>query len=133
MRTSSTYTRAPSAPDVLGGIASLSVGATDVVIVETELDSTGGTKKTLSIIPKAGGAGGVLATSQDSRAFLGVTLDGEYVYYSSNTSVLRAAERPPWACSSTRPCGAAMQREEREDALDPRGGEAPAAAPEQAR
>lgn len=73
-----------------GGILSLHVGADEVAFVEGLVEGASGTQtQNLWIVPKVGGVPLQLATSMDPRAFLGVSIDGDFVYYSSSTSVLR--------------------------------------------
>ena len=79
-------------PNGFAMIGGLVVGATDLLFVTAVTDENGATTKTLYVVPKAGGTPLALATSQDSRAFLGATFDGDDVVYSSFTSVLRVAK-----------------------------------------
>ncbi|NVB81612.1 MAG: hypothetical protein HOV81_24675 [Kofleriaceae bacterium] len=71
-------------------IDALVVGANDIVFVVDGYDTdTQAQTRTLYALAKAGGSPRMLASSQDSRAYLGVTIDGDYVYFTSFTSLVR--------------------------------------------
>lgn len=71
-------------------IAQFVVGPSDLAWVESTFDATTGAQMSaLRAIPKTGGSPRTLATDADSRAFLGVSFAGDWIYYSSNTAVLR--------------------------------------------
>lgn len=70
-------------------IADIYLGPQDIVFVTATLDSSLAQTRSLLRIPKAGGPVTTLATSQDQRAFLGATIDGDNVYFTTFTSILR--------------------------------------------
>ena len=79
-----------SDPASFAMIDALVVGANDIVFVIDDYDTaTSAQTRTLYALAKAGGTPRMLASSQDSRAFLGVTIDGESVYFTSFTSLVR--------------------------------------------
>lgn len=83
------YTDTPPA-QALTQIDRLVVGSSEVLVVVGHLDPTTlASDQTLVLVPKLGGPPRVLATSNDVRAFLGATFDGEYVYFSSFDSLYR--------------------------------------------
>jgi hypothetical protein len=86
-----------TAPPVTGasnmaftGISAIYLGPTDIAFVVDSSDFAAGTQqRTLMTIPKAGGTAKQLSTSNDSRAYLGATIEGSNVYFSTFTALLR--------------------------------------------
>ena len=70
-------------------VSSLYLGPDEVVFVLSATQMNQSTTKSLLSVPRTGGAATTLAQSGDVRAFLGVSFDAEYVYYSSFTSLVR--------------------------------------------
>jgi hypothetical protein len=76
--------------DANAAVTAIYLGANDVAFVLDVSDFVAGTQqRTLFTIPKAGGTAKQLSTSQDSRSYLGATVEGSYVYFSTFTSLLR--------------------------------------------
>lgn len=69
--------------------SSIHPGPAEVVFVTTALSTDGEFRKQLLKVSKSGGPPLTLATSSDQRAFIGVTIDGGQVYYSSFTNLYR--------------------------------------------
>lgn len=66
------------------------VGSSELLFVVSHIDPTTlATDETLFLVPKTGGTALALATSNDSRAFLGATFDGNDVYFSTFDSLFR--------------------------------------------
>jgi hypothetical protein len=81
---------APTSQTAITGITAIYLGPNDIAFVVDEQDYTAQTqKRSLMTMPKAGGAARQLSTSQDSRAYLGATVEGSYVYFSTFTALLR--------------------------------------------
>lgn len=81
---------APASPQAVTVIEKIVVGPSDVVFVESALDTTtGGQQLSLHRIPLSGGAATMLASSADSRSYLGVTIAGADVIYSTFTALYR--------------------------------------------
>ncbi len=79
----------PPITDGFGDVDAIYPAGNDVVFVTQVTDYQGATTKSLLVVPKAGGAARELSTSQDSRSYLGVTIAGSNVYFSSAYSLLR--------------------------------------------
>jgi|GEM_PF-6549375 len=66
------------------------VGSSELLFVVSHIDDvTLATDETLFLVPKTGGTALALATSNDSRAFLGAAFDGNDVYFSTFDSMFR--------------------------------------------
>jgi hypothetical protein len=79
----------PPITEGFGGVEAIYPAGNDIVFVTQVTDYQTSTTKSLLVVPKAGGAALELSTSQDSRSYLGVTIAGSNVYFSSFTSLLR--------------------------------------------
>lgn len=81
---------APASPQTANVITKLVVGPSDVVFVQTSLDtSTGAQTLSLYRLPLSGGVPTMLASSSDSRSYLGMTIAGTDVIYSTFTALYR--------------------------------------------
>lgn len=81
---------APSSADAVTVIEKIAVGPSDVVFVASSLDTTTGAQQlSLYRLPLAGGTATMLATSADSRSYLGITIAGTDVIYSTFTALYR--------------------------------------------
>jgi hypothetical protein len=80
----------PSSTTANVAITAIYLGPSDIAFVVDENDFIEGTqKRSLMTMPKAGGAAKELSTSPDSRAYLGATIEGSFVYFSTFTALLR--------------------------------------------
>jgi hypothetical protein len=80
----------PSGGTTFDMIDALVVGPSDLVFVVDSYDTeTQVQTRTLYALAKAGGSPRMLASSEDSRAFLGMTVDGGQVYFTWFTSLMR--------------------------------------------
>lgn len=81
---------ATGSPDTSNVIEKIVVGPADVVFVQSTLDtSTGAQQLSLYRIPLAGGAATMLGTSADPRSYIGMTIAGTDVIYSTFTALYR--------------------------------------------
>lgn len=81
------YTLPPT--DGNATVAAIHVAGDHLVFVAQEISFVGETTQQLMRIGKGGGTAATLASSTDQRAFLGVTVDGDQVYYSTFTNLYR--------------------------------------------
>jgi hypothetical protein len=71
-------------------VTAIYLGPNDIAFVVSVGDlASGAQERTLMTVPKAGGTVKELSTSNDSRSFLGATIEGSNVYFSSFTALLR--------------------------------------------
>lgn len=81
---------APAAPDTAMVIEKIIVGPSDVVFVQSAFNTTTSAQQlSLHRIARSGGAATMLATSADSRSYLGVTIAGTDAIYSTFTAIYR--------------------------------------------